>query len=89
MLGVVSTIPFSEFSARSSSGASSSLVPKISLNTISIADKLAWELVREKVALGPYYAVYRLAWSTSDGADRERFRCFFRGAVVAFGFALR
>ena len=46
------------------------------------------EHLGEEIALSPYYAVYRLAGGTPDGAYGEAFGHFFGTAVVAFGFAL-
>lgn len=42
----------------------------------------------KKIALAPYYAMYRLTRCTSYRTDRKGLGHFFGVAVVAFGFAL-
>lgn len=48
----------------------------------------ARQVIREQIALRPYYAVYWLTGCTSDSADGEALRNLLRIAVVAFGFPL-
>ena len=55
----------------------------------SVAPNSTLICVREKIAFGPDYAMYRLVWGTTYRTNREALWDFFRIAVVTFCLALQ